>query len=72
MDAVINIAVGAVVEHDGKRYTITHLLDLDTVLAQEEGSKTATRLYIKELTPPTQQQSGDETETDITAISDED
>jgi putative transposase len=72
MNASINIAIDAVVEHAGKRYTITHILDLDTVLVQEEGSKTTTRLYIKDLVPPIGRQSDNETDTDLTAVSDED
>jgi putative transposase len=72
MNAVVNIAVGAAVECDGKRLTITHLLDLDTVLAQEEGSETTTRLHVKDLAPPAHQQNDNEPETDLTTVSDDD
>ena len=51
MSTVINLAVGAVVESAGKRYTITHLLDLDTVLCKEDGTSATARLHIKDLAP---------------------
>jgi putative transposase len=49
---MVNIIPGATVERGGQRYVITHLLDLEAVLAQEEGTGRAERLYIKDLAPP--------------------
>ena len=72
MNASINIAMGAAVLFEGKRHTITHILDLETVLAQEEGSSTSVRLYIKDLAPPTPNRSDQETETELTIVSEDD
>lgn len=72
MNASIDIAVGATVVFDGKRHTITHLLDLETVLAQEEGSSTSVRLHVKDLAPSTPPRSDDDPETELTTISEED
>jgi putative transposase len=52
---MINIVPGVTVEKDGQRYVITHLLDLEAVIAKAEETGRTERLYIKDLTPPTPQ-----------------
>jgi|ERR1051325_2586959 putative transposase len=62
MNPFINYVEGTPVKYDGKRYVITHLLDLESILAKDEETGKTERLYIKDLTPvghPTQTQAQD-------------
>jgi putative transposase len=68
----IHVISDALVESNGKRYTITHVLDLEAILCKEEGTETQERLYIKDLTPVTPTQDEDITDTELTSISDAD
>jgi hypothetical protein len=52
MSQLMTIVPGAKVEANGRRFLITHLLDLEAVLAKDEESGRAERLFIKDLTPP--------------------
>lgn len=63
---------GVIVACDDRRYTITHQLDLFTVLAKEEGTGTQVRLHVKDLTPVSSKPAEDGPEVDITTVSDED
>ncbi len=47
----MTIAPGARVEAGGRRFQITHLLDLEAVLAKDEETGRAARLFIKDLSP---------------------
>jgi putative transposase len=51
MSLFINYVEGAAVRYDGRRYVITHLLDLECVLAKDAESGKSERLYIRDLTP---------------------
>lgn len=51
MSLFINYVEGAAVNYDGRRYVITHLLDLESVLAKDEETGKTEHLYIKDLTP---------------------
>lgn len=73
MSTIVNLVVGAAVESGGIRYTITHLLDLETVLCKEEGGEKSVRLHIKDLTPITHQSEDEQKpETELADVSDED
>ncbi|HWS87331.1 MAG TPA: Mu transposase C-terminal domain-containing protein [Pyrinomonadaceae bacterium] len=67
----LNISPDAIVESNGKRYTITHVLDLEAVLCKEEGTGKQDRLYIKDLTPVTAKPDEDTADSDLATISDE-
>ena len=49
MSLFINYIEGAAVKYDGRRYVITHLLDLESVLAKDEETGKTEHLYIKDL-----------------------
>jgi putative transposase len=70
--SAVHISPDAVVESNGKRYTITHVLDLEAVLCKEEGTETQVRLYIKDLTPVISAQDENSVDADLTSISDAD
>src|SRR5436853_6425129 len=60
----------AVVESNGKHYTITHVLDLEAVLCKEEETGKQERLYIKDLSPVTAKPDEDTSDADLSTISD--
>lgn len=68
--AFLNISPDAIVESNGKRYTITHVLDLEAVLCKEEETGKQERLYIKDLNPVTAKPDEETTDADLTTISD--
>jgi putative transposase len=73
----INIIAGAVVGHEGRRYRITHLLDLENVLAKNEETGATERLAIKNLTQPPAVEpvadgNGERGETELVLVPDED
>ncbi|MDQ3816345.1 MAG: DDE-type integrase/transposase/recombinase [Acidobacteriota bacterium] len=74
MNNIVNLQPGAAVEAGGKHYVITHLLDLETVLAREAGSKKSARLYIRDLAPISREKEmvDDQPDTEISLVSDED
>jgi putative transposase len=72
MGTVVNVSPDAVVESNGKRYTITHVLDLEAVLCKEEETGKQERLYIKDLTPVTTKPNEDIVDADLATISDAD
>lgn len=57
---LITIAPGAKVESGGRRYQVTHLLDLEAVLAKDEETGRAARLFIKDITPFSKKARADE------------
>lgn len=72
MNAVVNLQPGAAVESGGRRYVITHLLDLETVLCRESGSNKSARLYIRDLAPASTEPTEEESDTELSLVSDED
>jgi putative transposase len=68
----VHVAPCIVVESSGKRYTITHVLDLEAVLCKEEGDGKQVRLYIKDLIPVTPKQDAGGTASDLSSFSEED
>jgi hypothetical protein len=46
------LLLGTKVEGNGRRFLITHFLDLEAVLAKDEEAGRAERLFIKDLGPP--------------------
>jgi putative transposase len=68
----LNISPDAIVESNGKRYTITHVLDLEAVLCKEEETGRQDRLYIKDLNPVTPKPDEETTDADLATISDAD
>ena len=75
-DSII-ITAGAVVGHEGRRYRITHLLDLENVLAKDEETGVTERLAIKDLTLPPRVETvgegeGGRGETELVLVPDED
>ncbi len=70
MNGRIELREGAVVEYGGARYTITHVVDLQTVLARADGSDVIERLDIPSLNESTEDsepKSG--TDVDLVSIS---
>lgn len=51
MSSTLHLEPGASVESGGKRYKITHLLDLEAVLCEEVSTGKKERLFIKDLEP---------------------
>lgn len=73
MKGRIELREGAVVEYGGARYTITHVLDLHTVLARPDESETVERLEIRALAEPHDDAaSAARTDVELSAVSDED
>lgn len=77
MKSVINFTPGASAECKGKRYVITHVLDVDTVLCEEEVTGKKERLFIKDIVPVSVGDNGKggdakSATTDLTVPSDED
>lgn len=68
----LNINPDAIVESNGKRYTITHVLDLEAVLCKEEETGKQVRLFIRDLDPVAPTSDEASTEADLTSISDTD
>lgn len=66
----LNISPDAIVESNGKRYTITHVLDLEAVLCKEEETGKQYRLYIRDLNPVTAKPEEETTDADLATISD--
>ena len=72
---LITIAPGAKVESGGHSYQITRLLDLDAVLAVNEGTGRTERLFIKDITSNARKTQAEDTsrnEQELTLISEED
>jgi putative transposase len=72
---LVTIAPGAKVESGGRRYEITHLLDLEAVLAKDEETGRTERLLIKDITPAAkkaQAEGGSQREQELTLIPEED
>jgi putative transposase len=72
---LITIVPGAKIESDGHSYRITHLLDLETVLAVNEETGRTERLFIKDITPKAKKTQTEETsrrEQELTLISEDD
>lgn len=72
MNGRIELRQGAVVEYGGARYTITHVVDLETVLARADGSDVIERLEIRSLAEPaddSKMTSG--TDVDLTSVSED-
>lgn len=72
---LVTISPGAKVESGGRRYEITHLLDLEAVLAKDEETGRTERLLIKDITPAAlkaQAEGGPQREQELTIISEED
>jgi putative transposase len=72
---LVTIAPGAKVESGGRRYEITHLLDLEAVLAKDEETGRTERLLIKDITPAVkkkQAEGGPQSEQELSLISEED
>jgi putative transposase len=77
MSNSISINPGALVGYENRRYRITHVLDLDNVLAKDEVASQSERLAIKDLTlPPIDGESAEgkeaHDETELSLVSDED
>lgn len=73
MNEVVNVQPGATVEVGGKRYIITHLLDMENVLGREPGVNKSARLRICDLTPVTHYRADEEQpDTELSLVSDED
>jgi putative transposase len=77
MSSSISVIPGAIVGHQDRRYRITHLLDLENVLAKDEETGTTERLAIKALTLPTRDAAvsdhrGKRGEMELVLVTDED
>jgi putative transposase len=73
MKGRLELEQGAVVEYGGARYTITHVIDLHSVLARADDSKSIERLEIHALAEPHDELESDATpDVELSAISDED
>jgi putative transposase len=78
MSNTISIVTGAIVGYEGRRYRITHLLDLENVLAKDEATGRSDRLAIKDLTLPPDEDTGgtddkdEQGDTELTLVPDED
>lgn len=73
MNGTFSIKPAEVVGHDGRNYIITHVLDLESVLAKDTETGDTQRLHIQELTPPVPEQPARRTpERDLAVIEDED
>ena len=73
MTSYVSFVPGIRVRHAGREYTITHILDLESVLAADKESGDSKRLLIKELSLPiTTTSDGSDATTDISLVSDDD
>jgi len=59
MSQMINIVPGVTVEKGGQLYVITHLLDMEAVIAKDKETGRSDRLYIKDLLIPTPKPNGE-------------
>src|SRR2546421_3145008 len=72
MNAVVNLQPGVAVQSGGQHYIITHLLDLETVLCREANSNKSARLYIRDLAPSPAAMADEQTEAELSLVSDAD
>jgi putative transposase len=73
MTKVMDIAPGVTVGADNKRYTVTHLLDMESVLAKDSETGKTERLCIKDLSVPKDDKDKEASgEQEISLISDKD
>ena len=51
MRSFLNLAIGAVIEKDGKRFSISNLLDLESLMAKNEETGVFEVIPIKDIVP---------------------
>lgn len=73
MATSINLIPGTAVTHLDRTYVITHILDLETVLAKDQETRETKRLLIRDLCVPPTNENGNlsMTDTDLVTITDQ-
>lgn len=75
MDNLLNLTPGKKISSKGKTYTVTHLLDVDTVICRQDSTGNSARFCIKDLTvdPNSQNEINNlDKEVELLGIADED
>jgi putative transposase len=72
MNAIIEIKPGSMVEYLGTEYKITHILDIESVLAQNPANGDVKKLLIKDLLVPGSKAEEEQLQPDIAVVPDED